>query len=235
MFDPNLEIILTTDASAYAAGAVLMQRAAANDYRVIGIISRTFSKTETKWSASEKEGYAVKWACERFRYFLAGRRFTIQSDHKALCYIDSTEFNNQKIARWQDYLSNFNFTLQYLEGSSNCFADWLSRGTGYEKSKDKITAEPKPAGKFVKMFSTGKNGEKIDSRFRIYIPSWVENQLTVDGGTPKLSVIDNDGQMKQANLCIFDSSETDNIIRGPCALIAKRQIPDTYVWVDLKK
>ena len=76
-----------------------MQRAGPDDYRVIGCVSRTFTRTEMSWSPTEKEAWAIRWAVEKFAYFLTATAFTIMTDHRALVYIDRTEFKNYKVSR----------------------------------------------------------------------------------------------------------------------------------------
>ena len=158
--DPNLSYTLTTDASAYGAGAILMQKSADGRYHVIACISKTFSPVQRRWSATEREAFGVVWACEKLQHFLLDREFTVFTDHRSLVYLDRTEFSNSKIQNWQSKLSKFKFTCQYIEGAQNVFADWLSRSDDCEKLPP---AENKAAGKFWRLKG---------SRLLIYIPSW---------------------------------------------------------------
>ena len=158
--DPNLSYTLTTDASAYGAGAILMQKSADGQYHIIACISKTFSAVQRRWSATERECFAVVWACEKLQHFLLDKEFTIFTDHKSLVYLDRTEFSNSKIQNWQSKLSKFKFTCQYIEGAQNVFADWLSRHDDCEKLPP---AENKAAGKFWRLKG---------SRLLVYIPSW---------------------------------------------------------------
>ena len=98
-FDPTLPIVLATDASDYALGAILMQMAGINDFRVIGCISKTFNESELKWSCTEKEAFAIRYAVEKWTYYLAKTHFTIMTDHRALTFIDRTDFKNPKVNR----------------------------------------------------------------------------------------------------------------------------------------
>ena len=56
-FDPNLEVILSCDASAYKTGAVLSHRLPNGSDRLVAFASHTLSPAETKYSQIE-EGLA---------------------------------------------------------------------------------------------------------------------------------------------------------------------------------
>jgi len=45
----------------------------------------------------------VLFGIRRFQYFLHGRQFVVKTNHQALCYIDSVDHRNAKLARWMAY------------------------------------------------------------------------------------------------------------------------------------
>ena len=170
--DPSLPFTLTTDASGEGAAGVLMQ-IQNGQYKVIAAVSTTFNATQRNWSATEKEAYAILWSCERLEYFLSGNSFTIFTDHKSLVFLDKRTFGNAKIANWQQKLSRFRFCVQYIEGTKNVLADWLSRkGDIIEKPGE----DPTPAGKFLMLKGTD---------LKIYIPSWCDDETA--RGRPELA------------------------------------------------
>lgn len=89
MFDPNLPIIVSTDASGYGLGAVLEQRNG-KEVQTVAFASRTLTTAERKYSVGEREALACLWACERWHNYLWGRRFTLQTDHQALVTLLAT-------------------------------------------------------------------------------------------------------------------------------------------------
>lgn len=120
-FDKEFE--LTTDASDYALGAVLMQ-----DNRAITFISRTLSKTEENYATNEKEMLAIIWSLNSLRNFLYGsRKVKIFTDHQPLTYALSNKNTNSKMKRWKSILEEYNYVLEYKPGRSNVVADTLSR------------------------------------------------------------------------------------------------------------
>ena len=52
--------------------------------RPVTYISRSLSPVEQKYSQTEREVLAFRWACERPRRYLAGPRFKVVTDHKPL-------------------------------------------------------------------------------------------------------------------------------------------------------
>ena len=123
--------------------------------KIIAVASHTFNATERNWSTTEREAYAIKWAITKFDYFLRCRPFVVLTDHRSLTYLDQREFNNAKIRRWLEEISCYKFVLEYVEGESNVWADMLSRRYGH--SKDKLTADPTPAGKGFKLQGSSLN------------------------------------------------------------------------------
>lgn len=163
--DYSENFILHTDASQWACGGVLTQ-VIKGKTRIVAAVSHTFSKAEVRWSTSEKECYGILWTVERLEKMLKGRSFVLYTDHKSLTYLDKTHFKNPKIARWQTRLSEFDFTLQYVPGVDNVFADTISRPNGHRPAVDDGPIEN--AGQFLKFGN---------SKLVVYIPSWCSDAV----------------------------------------------------------
>ena len=112
----------------------------------------------------------------RFQYFLRGKPFVVKTDHQALCYIDSVDHKNAKLARWMDELSAFRFVVEYVPGEQNVWADMFSRPFGLKKAA--ATGTDEPAGKFV----------EFSDSLKAYIPSWCTKATVSEptGPSPKL-------------------------------------------------
>ena len=164
---PDYPYTLTTDASNYGCAGILMQQRDGK-YHVIAAISKTFTPTQSRWSATEREAWAVVWAIQKLSHFLLDKPFVVFTDHKSLQYIDRKEFSNPKIQNWQLRLSRYQFTVQYLEGRLNVFADWLSRHDDLPPAKP---CDNSAAGRFFKL---------ENSPLRVYVPSWCENLAPKD-------------------------------------------------------
>ena len=85
--------MIYTDASAYAVGAVLLQQQDEDDptsWATIGYWSKTLTKEQRNYSATERECYAVVWATLTLRPYIEGTRFVIRTDHNALRWMMTT-------------------------------------------------------------------------------------------------------------------------------------------------
>ena len=129
-FQPDLELILASDASDYGVGAVLSHRMADEAERPIGYVSRSLNKAERGYSTIEKE--AIIFSVKKFNQFLYSQKFTIQTDHKPLEGL----FNEKKgvpqqasprVQWWALTLAAYEYKIAYKAGTTNANADALSR------------------------------------------------------------------------------------------------------------
>ena len=124
---PNAEkIIIKTDASDLALGAVVTQKQLGQD-RIICFLSRRLETREKRYSVIDKELLAIIWAVERAAPFILGRSFVVQTDHRALKYLFVLANKSPRLARALDRLSQFNFEVEYIPGEKNILADEMSR------------------------------------------------------------------------------------------------------------
>ncbi|KAI4897404.1 hypothetical protein NFI96_005671 [Prochilodus magdalenae] len=114
--DFDQPFILQTDASGVGLGAVLLQEVE-GQRRPVAFLSRKMFPREQRYSTVEKECLAIKWALDSLRYYLLGRSFLLETDHRALQWLEKMRDSNARITRW--YLCR--------PGASNQVADFLSR------------------------------------------------------------------------------------------------------------
>ena len=122
----NAEFILTTDASDFAVGAVLSQLGE-EGLQPVAFESRKMIPAERNYAAHEKELLAILYALKKWRVYLEGRRFQIQTDHHSLRYLQTQPNLSRRQARWLETLQEFDFEITYLPGKENVVADALSR------------------------------------------------------------------------------------------------------------
>lgn len=103
-------------------GAVLSQ----NGHPCL-FISRTLNQAEENYTTSEKELLAIVWAVKRLRQYLLGKKFTIQTDHKALIWLHNVKDPSSRLLRWRLRLEQYKYEVQYVKGKENKAADCLSR------------------------------------------------------------------------------------------------------------
>jgi len=119
--------ILQTDASDHGIGAVLSQLDTEGTDRPIAYYSKKLLPREERYSTIEKECLAIRLATQAFRVYLLGRPFTIQTDHRALRWLDKLKETNARLTRWSLYLQSFKFVVVHRAGRDNANADALSR------------------------------------------------------------------------------------------------------------
>ncbi|RVW44493.1 Retrovirus-related Pol polyprotein from transposon 17.6 [Vitis vinifera] len=112
------------DASDFAIGGVLMQ-----ERHPIAFESRKLNDTEKRYTVQEKEMTAIVHFLRTWRHYLLGSHFIVKTDNVATSYFQTQKKLSPKQARWQDFLAEFDYTLEYKPGSANHVADALSRKT----------------------------------------------------------------------------------------------------------
>ena len=127
MADHTKPFLVQTDASDHGIGAVLSQEDAEGRDQPIAYRSRKLTETQQRWSTIEKECYAIVFAVEQFRYYLYGRPFTVQTDHKPLSWLSQVRDRNRKLMRWSLVLQEYDIKYVHKKGTENANADALSR------------------------------------------------------------------------------------------------------------
>ena len=90
-------------------------------------ISRATLDSERHWSPLDLEAGSIVRAIKRLRTYLWGTKFCIFSDRKALDSVGKVGDHNARVQRWLEFLTTFDYTLEYRKGSANGNTDFLSR------------------------------------------------------------------------------------------------------------
>lgn len=131
-FNPKYPIKVTCDASGIGIGACLSQQFPDGNMKPITFVSRTLTAAEKNYSVLDREALAIYYAVKKFLYYLLGRKFILVTDHQPLKTIFGQKRGIPPMAagrlqRWNVFLSNFDFEVEYIKGTSNLIADCLSR------------------------------------------------------------------------------------------------------------
>lgn len=131
-YNPNLPLLLATDASKVGIGAVLSHRLENGLERPIAYASRTLTKTEQKYPQMDREALAIVWAVQKFFLYLYARHWTLITDHKPLSQILHPHKTLpilciSRMANYADFLANFDFDVIFKPTKQNANADFCSR------------------------------------------------------------------------------------------------------------
>ena len=123
--DFTQEFILHVDASDFAIGMVLTKIQNGSEV-AITYSSRTLNQSEHNLSTTEREALAVFTAIKYYQHYIAGRHFTIYTDHVALRWLMGIKDPTGKVTRWAFTIQQYDFTIKHRSGVSNGNADALS-------------------------------------------------------------------------------------------------------------
>ncbi|VDC03698.1 unnamed protein product [Peniophora sp. CBMAI 1063] len=126
------------DASDFATGAVLSQKAADGKWHPVAYFSKSLSEAERNYEIYDKELLAIMLALEEWHQYLLGARhtFEIWSDHQNLTYFHEACRLNCCQAHWFTEMQEYDFTLHHKPGGLMGCPDALSREAGHERGEN---------------------------------------------------------------------------------------------------
>ena len=77
----------------------------------------------------KKESYACFFGIEHFAYYLRGKPFILETDHRNILWIEKSDV--PIIVRWRLFMQSFVVHIRHIAGLKNKVADWLSRLEGH--------------------------------------------------------------------------------------------------------
>ena len=95
-------------------------------------VSRALSSAEAHYSQIEREALAIIFAIKRLHMYLYGRQFCLRTDHRPLLKIFGEHSRLpatavSRLQQWAVILSEYDYSIEHIKGSSNAIADCLSR------------------------------------------------------------------------------------------------------------
>jgi hypothetical protein len=126
---PDRQIVVETDASDYALGAILSIQDDSGEIRPVAFHSRCFTDSELNYDTHDKELLAIFSAFKTWRHYLEGAPTPIDvvTDHKNLEYFCTTKVLTRRQVRWSEYLSQFNLIIRFRPGCLGTKPDSLTR------------------------------------------------------------------------------------------------------------
>jgi len=143
-FNPQKPVIIETDASDFALGAMLSQRNNEGRLHPVAFHSRKFQPAEINYEIHDKELLAIVDAFKHWRRYCEGATHQVQvfSDHHNLEYFTTTKVLNRRQARWAQELAGIDFKIYYRPGTQNGKPDALSRHSEYCPEKGGVENQP---------------------------------------------------------------------------------------------
>ena len=121
---------MVVDMSDRGLGAVLLQRASKREpCRPVAYKSRSLKDPETRYSATEREALAIRWAVKKlYRYLVGAPKFKIITDHRPLRFMFHKKWGDipPRVEKFIMDIQEHDFQVEYRPGKT-CIADYMSR------------------------------------------------------------------------------------------------------------
>ena len=192
LYNPQAPTKVSSDASSYGLGAVLLQQVD-SIWRPVAYASRSMSETERRYAQIEKEALAVTWACDKFAHYVLGRSFQIETDHKPLVPLLSTkQLDNlpPRVLRFRLRLARYDYCIQHVPGKLLYTADALSQAPQTEVAESlelqeevesfiESVSDNLPASKGrLETYQKAQSSDSVCSRVREFCTSgWPKKHL----------------------------------------------------------
>jgi len=131
-FDHSRDVIIETEASESVSAGILSLRDDEGELHPVAFFSNKHSLAECNYPIYDNELMAIIKALEEWRPECERAEHTLQliTDHKNLKNFLSKKLLNRCQARWAQFLSRFDYEIDYQPGKSNGKADALTRTPG---------------------------------------------------------------------------------------------------------
>ncbi len=144
-FNPELPIILTTDAGPSGIAAVLSHQIE-NEERPVAFASRSLTSSEQNYSQLDKEALAIIYGVTYFYNYIFGSKFTLVTDNEPLTRIFHPQkplpkMTSARLLRFASFLAGFDYSVKFKKGLDNKNVDALSRAPPVE-TNDVLSLSP---------------------------------------------------------------------------------------------
>ena len=89
--------------------------------------SAQLSGVEKNYHIHKKELLAIIWALKKWRSDLLGSTIYVYTDHKTLLNLDGQKNLSWRQLQWQEYMSQYELYMHYIQCKDNMVADALSQ------------------------------------------------------------------------------------------------------------
>ena len=129
---------LEVNTSGFALGAVLMQQGEDKKKWLVAYYLATLSEAECNYNIYDLELLAIIKALCHWRHYLAGspHKIIVYTDHANLQYWQQPHKISRRVVQEVLELSEFDIELRHIAGTTNGWADTLSRCPDYDQGKE---------------------------------------------------------------------------------------------------
>lgn len=197
-YDVTKATVVSSDASSYGIGGMIMQKHD-DELKPVAFCSRTLNMAERNYAQIEKECLAATWTCEKFRRYLQGlESFELLTDHKPLVPLMNSRDLDQVPIRCQRLLMRlmpFNLRAKHVPGATLVVADALSRQPLNCQDSDTepdvkmfinsvIEAKPMSDAKLEKIVQETKIDEELQAVINLTMSGWPDhrNRVPLEAG-----------------------------------------------------
>jgi len=223
----NAKLLLRTDASNIAMGAVLEQYQK-EGRKPLGFFSKKLSDTQQRYSTYDRELLAIYSALKFFRHMVEGRDIIILTDHKPLQYafVQASDKASERQRRQLDFISQITTNIVHIAGHKNEVANALSRREMINMPVIVTTDE---------LFEEQQKDEELKALLRTET-SLSLKQFRLDGGD-KTIYCDVDKEIriyvpKSLRKRIFDNTHN---LAHPSGRTTRKTIAQKFVWPGMQK
>lgn len=160
--DYTLPWVVRSDSSDHAVGAVLFQEFTDSNgaiiHQPIAFASHKYSGAAINWDTFKQEAYALYFSIIQFGYYLRGKPFLLETDHRNLVWIESSQV--PIVVRWRVLLQSYIFEVRHIPGKDNTVADWLSRMYPIHTASPSLSAISTPTT-ITDMFNAVHGGRSL--------------------------------------------------------------------------
>jgi hypothetical protein len=160
--DYTLPWVIRSDSSDHAVGAVLFQEFTDSHgaiiHQPIAFASHKYSGAAINWDTFKQEAYALYFSVIQFGYYLRGKPFLLETDHRNLVWIESSQV--PIVVRWRVLLQSYIFEVKHIPGKENTVADWLSRKNPIHPVSPSLSAISTPLT-ITEMFNAVHGGRSL--------------------------------------------------------------------------
>jgi RNase H-like domain found in reverse transcriptase len=121
------KIFVTCDSSDWRSGAALSFGPTWETARPVAFDSMQLKDAEKNYPVHEKEMLAIIHTLKKWCSDLLSTHFYVYTDHRTLENFDTQKDLSRRQLCWQEFLSQYDMTITYIQGEDNTVADVLSQ------------------------------------------------------------------------------------------------------------